>query len=88
VGATTPGRFVVADCWLAAENLMLTACALGLGSCVIGLAVDALNDDRMRRLLGLPPDFNAIAPIVVGTPADPARQRPTPRKPPRIVLWR
>ncbi|MFX8160667.1 nitroreductase family protein, partial [Acinetobacter baumannii] len=37
------GPFVVADCWLAAENLMLAACAMGLGTCVIGLAVAALN---------------------------------------------
>ena len=31
--------FVVADCWLAAENLMLAAYAIGLGTCVIGSAV-------------------------------------------------
>src|SRR3954451_5730844 len=28
----------VADCWLAAENLMLTACYLGLGTCPVGSA--------------------------------------------------
>src|SRR5665647_2504210 len=33
------GPFVAADCWLAAENLMLAATAIGLGSCVIGSAV-------------------------------------------------
>jgi nitroreductase len=27
------GTFVIADCWLAAENLMLAAHSLGLGSC-------------------------------------------------------
>ena len=34
--AKPSGPFVEADCWLAAENLMLAACAIGLGSCVIG----------------------------------------------------
>jgi nitroreductase len=51
------GPFVVADCWLAAENLMLAACALGLGTCCIGSAIPALNspegkpelDPRRRR---------------------------------------
>src|SRR5690606_20674111 len=35
------GPFVVADCWLAAQNLMLAAYAMGLGTCVIGSAVPA-----------------------------------------------
>ena len=37
------GPFVVADCWLAAETLMLAACSAGLGTCVIGSALPALN---------------------------------------------
>lgn len=36
-------HFVEADCWLATENLMLAACAIELGSCVIGSSVEALN---------------------------------------------
>ena len=43
ISAKPLGPFVVADCWLAAENLMLAACALGLGTCCIGSAVPALN---------------------------------------------
>jgi nitroreductase len=35
------GPFVEADCWLAAENLMLAATAKGLGTCCIGFAVTA-----------------------------------------------
>ncbi|MGE5218566.1 MAG: nitroreductase family protein, partial [Chloroflexota bacterium] len=41
--ARPKGAFVTADCWLAAENLMLAAYSMGLGSCVIGFAVPALN---------------------------------------------
>jgi nitroreductase len=61
--------FVTADCWLAAENLMLAACALGLGSCVIGSAVAALNIHKVKSELGIPDEFSAIAPIVVGVPS-------------------
>jgi len=35
------GPFVVADCWLVAENLMLAACAMGLGTCVGGPSAGA-----------------------------------------------
>ncbi len=43
IGALPLGPFAAADCWLAAENLMLAACALGLGTCCIGSAVVALS---------------------------------------------
>jgi hypothetical protein len=36
IGAKPLGPFVTADCWLVAGNLMLAACALGLGTCCIG----------------------------------------------------
>ena len=78
--------FVVADCWLAAENLMLAAWAMGLGTCVIGSAVPALNTADVKRDLGIPAACSAIAPIIVGVPADAAP--PTTRKEPRILTWR
>jgi nitroreductase len=77
--------FVVADCWLAAENLMLAACADGLGTCCIGFAVPALNDAMIKSELGIPPDLEAIAPVIVGIPSGitPA----VPRKPPDVLRW-
>ena len=80
-----PGRFVTADCWLAAENLMLMARALDLGSCVIGMAVDALNDTKWRTRLGVASDCVAVAPIIIG---DPAASPGTPqRNAPQIAFW-
>jgi nitroreductase len=79
------GPFVTADCWLAAENLMLAACAQGLGSCCIGFAVPVLNTPECKQDLGIPADVTAIAPIIVGTPRGPTP--PVPRKPPEIVRW-
>ncbi len=59
-----------ADCWLAAENLMLAACAMGLGSCVVGSALPALNTPETKVLLNIPENFIAVAPIIVGYPDD------------------
>jgi nitroreductase len=58
------GPFVVADCWLAAENPMLAAFANGLATCPIGLAVAAVNTPQWKRELGVPTEMTAIAPII------------------------
>lgn len=86
IGAEADVPFAVADCWLAAENLMLAACATGLGTCVIGSALAALQLPEVKRDLGIPAGFIPIAPIVVGVPS--GSTPITPRKPPRIVAWR
>ena len=80
------GPFVVADCWLAAENLMLAACAKGLGTCVIGFAVSALNTPEWKAELKIPAEMTAIAPIIVGVPA--GETPPVPRKKPEILIWK
>ncbi|MGA7180770.1 MAG: nitroreductase family protein [Thiobacillaceae bacterium] len=79
------GHFVAADCWLAAENLMLAACAMGLGSCVIGSALTALDIPEIKNQLGIPPEFSAIAPIIVGHPR--GETPVTSRREPFIVSW-
>lgn len=79
------GSFVTADCWLAAENLMLSACALGLGTCCIGFAVPVLNRPEIKRELGIPAEAGAVAPIIVGVPKGPTPV--VPRKPPEILRW-
>ncbi len=84
--AKPSGPFVAADCWLAAENLMLAASALGLGSCVIGSAVAALNIRKVKVELGIPDDYSAIAPIVVGVPS--GKIESTSRKEPLILSWK
>jgi nitroreductase len=79
------GPFVAADCWLAAENLMLAACAMGLGTCVIGSAVPALNTPAVKAELGIPAEYSAVAPIIVGGPS--GETRPTARREPEILAW-
>jgi nitroreductase len=79
------GQFVAADCWLAAENLMLAASAIGLGSCVIGSAVAALNIHKVKTELGIPDEYSVISPIVVGVPS--GETQATSRNEPLILSW-
>lgn len=79
------GSLVAADCWLAAENLMLAACAMGLGSCVIGSALPALNLAETKSELGIPVEYAAVAPIVVGHPRGETPK--TTRREPVVLAW-
>jgi len=83
--ARRPDPFALADCWLAAENLMLAACALGLGTCCIGSAVPALNSPDTKAELGIPSEIEIVAPIIVGVPSEPAAEMS--RRDPTIVSW-
>jgi nitroreductase len=79
------GPFVAGDCWLAAENLMLAAAAMGLGSCCVGSALPALTAPDVRRELAIPDGYEVVAPIVVGVPADVTSVAV--RKDPEILSW-
>jgi len=80
-------EYAEADCWLAAENLMLTACDLGLGTCPVGSSVAVFNSAQVKAELDIPRDVAAIAPIVVGYPDEPTSFQ-TPRAAPRILSFR
>jgi len=82
----TQSPLVEADCWLAAENLILAACSMGLGSCVIGLAVATLNTPQWKAEFNIPADTTAFAPIILGVPATAAPE--VLRKEPVILAWR
>lgn len=79
------GRYSDADCWLAAQNLMLAASDKGLGSCPIGFAVPVLNERDVKQEFHIPPNGAALAPIIVGYPREPSP--PVPRADPVILSW-
>ncbi len=75
--------FAVADCWLAAENLMLAACAMGLGTCVIGTALPAMNMPEIKPEIGIPAMYEAAVPIILGWPKESGN--PSSRKAPHVL---
>jgi nitroreductase len=85
ITTTLSGSFVEADCWLAAENLMLAACAMGLGTCVIGSAVMALNVPNIKARLNIPSEYQVVVPIVCGTPKGETPK--SVRKEPKVISW-
>jgi nitroreductase len=80
------GMFAAADCWLAAENLMLAALALGLATCPIGFALTALGDPELKAELAIPQEVTPIAPIIVGVAA--GEPPSSSRCEPEILSWR
>ena len=86
IGCRATNPFVTADCWLAAENLMLAASAMGLGTCCVGSALPAANAPEVKTELSVPADVTIVAAIVVGVPSGPAV--PTGRQDPVILAWK
>ena len=84
ISAIAPDRWIVEDCALAAENLMLAAYAEGLGTCWIGFAQGYLNTPDGKAALGLPDAWVPVAPLIVGHVA--AKPAPVPRREP-VVRW-
>lgn len=87
--ATTSDEMALKDCCLAAQNLMLAATALDLGTCWIGLSEAWLNTEEGKAALGIPSAFRPIAPIIVGRPSGPpeatTRRNPDVRRVSRLL---
>jgi nitroreductase len=64
-----PGVVEEYDCALAAENMMLAAHSLEIGSCWVGLAKHLGEDVEFLREVGVPEGHKLIAPIIFGYPA-------------------
>lgn len=83
--ATEPGASCPReDALLAAQNMALAAHTMGIGTCLIGFAVEAMRRDRsIQRSLGIPKSEDIHAVIALGKPAL-TYLRPAGRKPARI----
>jgi nitroreductase/NAD-dependent dihydropyrimidine dehydrogenase PreA subunit len=80
VGSLPGGSCPAEDALLATQNILLAAHALGLGTCLIGFAVSAMQKDgRIKDLLKIPREETVHAVIALGHPAV-AYQRLTGRK--------
>jgi nitroreductase/NAD-dependent dihydropyrimidine dehydrogenase PreA subunit len=80
VGAETGASCPAEDALLASQNILLAAHSMGLGSCMIGFAVEAINrDQKIKNLLGIPPAETVYSVIALGYAAE-KYQRPALRK--------
>jgi nitroreductase len=82
ISAIAQGPWILEDCSLAAENLMLAAFAAGLGTCWIGFAQSFLNTPDGKAALNLPAACVPVAPIILGHPK--VVPPPVPRNEPQI----
>jgi len=65
---------------------MLAARAMGLGTCVIGLAAAALNTPEWKKELNVPAGLTAYAPIIVGVPS--AQTPAAGRREAEVLAWK
>lgn len=84
--------FSVDDCAVAAENMMLAADALGIGSCYIGQGWPAFADPYGQEVLKnwrIPTDYYAVMQLILGYPREGDRHpTPKPRKKDRVLYIR
>lgn len=73
------------DCCLAAENFMFAARSMGLGTCPIGFARPWFNQAKIKRVLGVPIEYTAVFPVVVGYPSGETPE--VERRGPEILVW-
>ncbi len=80
------GRLVAEDCACAAENMMLSARSLGLGSCWIGLAGPLGKDKKTLNELKVPGGYRLMATLVFGYPSNEDQKTPK-RNEDVIINW-
>jgi len=62
--------YLIQDCSAAIENLLLSAHALGLGGCWLGVHPREERVQKLKDILGLPPSVIPIAAVAIGLPAE------------------
>jgi nitroreductase len=75
--------YALQDTAAAVENILLAACALGLGSCWVG----AFDEEAVSEALSLPSSLRPVAIVPIGYPASEGRKPP--RRPlEEVATWR
>ena len=80
------GLFAITDCALAAQNLMLGAHDIGIGTCWIGHSQEFMNTPEVKTELGIPENYTVVAPIIAGYPNNKTDKKE--KKPPEIIFYK
>ena len=72
------------DCALAAENMMLAARSLGIGSCWVGLASILGSDKDLMREIGAPEDHRLMSQLIFGYPT--GKELPAPERNTDVII--
>jgi nitroreductase len=75
-GTMADRHYYLVDLGIAAQNLMLAAHAVGLGTVFVGV----FEEEKVRNLLGIPADIRVVGLFPLGYPLEEKRTGP-PRKP-------
>jgi len=71
VGSRPGASCPMEDALLATQNILLAAHSMGLGTCLIGFAVEAMKrDSAIKKYIGIPTDEAVYAVIALGHPAE------------------
>ncbi len=88
VGSKPGGSTPFEDALLASQNILLAAHSLGLGSCLVGFAVEAIRrDEALRNALSLEPGERIHTAIALGYPNE-IYQRMTGRKQAHVRIYK
>lgn len=72
------------DCSMCAENMMLAAHSLGIGSCWIDGAAVIQQSEELMAELKMPQNYKIVAPLIFGHPKT---MPPTPEKREPVIFW-
>lgn len=75
-------QYYMTDIGIAAQNLMLAAHSLGLGTVFVGV----FDEEKLRNLLNIPPNIRIVGIFPIGYPMDGKKEEPS-RKPLNEIVF-
>ena len=75
-------HYYLADIGIAAQNIMLAARGLGLGTVFIGV----FHEEKIQKLLNIPPEYRVVGLFPVGYPLREKKEGPPRKKREELVF--
>lgn len=85
--AKNAGRYAAKDCSLSAQNMMLYANSVGIGSCFVGRGDFLAVSKEAKHIIGLPPEYRIHATMVFGYAPDSETLVVPERRKDNVIKW-